>query len=137
MPTRKGPSPHLTWAELGCRDGTAYPVPWRATRAVTLAVVFEAIRAACGGDPITVNSAYRTPEYNRRIGGAAKSQHVEGRALDLRPPKGMALAEFYRRIRHLANHLETLKGIGRYRTFVHVDTRPTARLAVWSGTGVS
>jgi uncharacterized protein YcbK (DUF882 family) len=132
-----GPSKHLSWAELACKDGTPYPQAWRATRAVELAALFEAIRAECDDRPIAVTSAYRTPAYNRRIGGARLSQHVEGRALDLKPPKGMGIAEFYRRIRALADRLDTLKGLGRYRTFVHVDTRPASRLAVWSGTGVS
>jgi len=30
-----------------------------------------------------VSSGYRSPELNRAIGGSKRSQHVEGRALDL------------------------------------------------------
>jgi uncharacterized protein YcbK (DUF882 family) len=135
-----GPSPHLSWAELACRNAerTPYPSHWRESRAVQLAAVFEAIRAECDNQPIVVSSAYRTPVYNRSIGGARHSQHVEGRALDLKPPKGMGIAEFYRRIRALADRLDAIGGLGRYRTFVHVDTRQrqNGRLAVWSGTGV-
>lgn len=132
----RGPSAHLTWAELACKDGTAYPQEWRASRAVTLAQVFEAIRAACGQQPIAVVSAFRTPEHNRRIGGARHSQHVQGRALDLKPPKGMTVAQFHARILALVPALPALRGVGRYRSFVHVDVRPADRLARWTGAGV-
>ena len=35
------------------------------------------------GVPIYVSSGYRCPDLNRAIGGAKRSQHMEGRALDL------------------------------------------------------
>jgi len=131
------PSAHLTWAELACKDGTPYPELFKATRGLTLAGVFETIREACGNRPIRVLSAYRSPEHNRTIGGARHSQHVEGRALDLQPPSGMTVAAFYTRIRVLAETDLRIGGVGRYRTFVHVDIRPRGqRVAVWSGSGV-
>jgi len=33
--------------------------------------------------PIFVSSGYRSPQVNRAIGGSMRSQHMEGRALDL------------------------------------------------------
>ena len=120
-----GPSPHLAWAELGCKDGTAYPPEFiQDGRVARLAAVFEAIRAACGDQPIAILSAYRSPAHNRAVGGARHSQHVQGRALDLRPPKGWTVSRFHHRIRELAAALPELKGVGRYQTFVHVDVRP-------------
>ena len=44
--------------------------------------VFQPLRNAFGC-PIHVSSGYRGPELNRAIGGSKRSQHVEGRALDL------------------------------------------------------
>ena len=35
------------------------------------------------GVPIYVSSGYRSPELNKAIGGSLRSQHMEGRALDL------------------------------------------------------
>jgi hypothetical protein len=35
------------------------------------------------GRELTVNSGYRSPEYNRRIGGAKRSQHMSGYAIDV------------------------------------------------------
>ena len=36
------------------------------------------------GKPITVNSGYRCPLHNSRVGGVANSQHMRGEAADLR-----------------------------------------------------
>lgn len=37
----------------------------------------QALRNALG-KPMIINSAYRSPEHNRRVGGAKASQHLEG-----------------------------------------------------------
>lgn len=131
-----GPSAHLSWEELACKDGTPYPADWRDTRAVALAEVFEAVRAAIG-QPIVIGSAYRTQAHNARVGGAPRSQHLEGRALDLYPPKGWTIDRFYAAVRRVALARENeIHGLGRYPTFVHIDIRPRVdgRVTVWTGT---
>jgi len=35
------------------------------------------------GVPLIVHSAYRSPEYNRRVGGAKHSMHLQGAAFDI------------------------------------------------------
>lgn len=35
------------------------------------------------GHPITVNSGYRSPELNKKVGGASSSQHTKGQAADI------------------------------------------------------
>jgi hypothetical protein len=35
------------------------------------------------GKPVIVRSAYRSPEHNRAVGGAARSRHMEGAAFDI------------------------------------------------------
>lgn len=134
----KGPSAHLTWQELACKDGTPYPKEFVADgRVYRLATMFESIRAMCGGKPLVINSAYRSPEWNRKIGGARNSQHVQGRALDIEPPEGLNIDEFYNLIR--ADYIELgVNGLGHYTTFVHCDIRitPNGRLVVWNGDGV-
>ena len=35
------------------------------------------------GKPIKINSFYRSPKLNKAIGGASKSQHLKGEAIDL------------------------------------------------------
>lgn len=44
--------------------------------------VLDPLRKAWG-KPITVTSGYRCPELNRRVGGAAGSQHQSGMAADI------------------------------------------------------
>ena len=44
--------------------------------------VFQPLRDSFGC-PIYVSSGYRSAELNTAIGGSSRSQHVEGRALDL------------------------------------------------------
>ena len=44
--------------------------------------IFQPIRDHFGS-PIYVSSGYRSADLNRAIGGSKRSQHVEGRALDL------------------------------------------------------
>lgn len=140
-------TPHLTWDEVHCWDRTVtpqrliavYPVDWRGVRIQTLAREFEAIRAGLsqrvGRDaPLIVNSAYRTPAYNRRIGGSPKSQHVWGRALDLRPKNQFDLADLYDVALNRARSIGAIRGLGRYPTFIHIDIRPTVDLALWDET---
>lgn len=44
--------------------------------------VFEPLRKAVNG-PIKINSFFRSEELNKAIGGSSKSQHCQGRAMDL------------------------------------------------------
>ncbi len=70
------------------------------------------------GIPYTPNSAYRTPEHNKRVGGSPKSQHLTGKAIDIPLLKGYTIEE-------MAGIAEELgfTGIGLYQNFIHVDTR--------------
>lgn len=71
------------------------------------------------GAPVTFNSAYRTPEHNKKVKGAKKSYHLEGRAFDI-VVKGHTPLE-------VARYAQTLgiQGIVQYNGFVHVDSRDT------------
>jgi uncharacterized protein YcbK (DUF882 family) len=130
-----GPTQHLTWREMACHDGTEYPKQWRDSRAVIIAQAFEGVRKLFGDKPIKILSGYRTETYNKKIGGAKFSQHVQGRALDLRPPDGVDVDTFYNTIRANVDSLG-IHGLGRYTTFVHIDVRPTDKLVSWKGYGV-
>ncbi len=138
----KGPSQHLSWAELACHNSfgkqlAPYP-PERIDRALALASEFEALREACTAAlgkaaKIRVISAYRTPERNAAVGGASGSMHVEGRALDLAPPRGMTYDEFVGVVLDQASRRGIIRGVGIYRAdgHVHVDIRPAVKLARW------
>lgn len=59
------------------------PDEWTTENLRQIAInIFQPLREAFGS-PIYVSSGYRSGELNTAIGGSARSQHVEGRALDL------------------------------------------------------
>ena len=53
----------------------------------------EVLRSRAGA-PIIINSGYRSPQLNRKIGGAANSNHLTGCAVDIRT-SGMEQAICY------------------------------------------
>jgi uncharacterized protein YcbK (DUF882 family) len=96
--------------------------------------MFEQVRACVGAGPLTITSAYRTPEYNASIGGAPSSQHVAGRALDIACPRGLTWAEFLAGVQRAVEMKGSLvRGLGLYpvRGFIHVDCRPGVKLVAW------
>ena len=40
------------------------------------------------GKPLIVTSGYRSPEFNKSIGGAPRSSHLTGAAIDIAAPHG-------------------------------------------------
>ncbi len=69
--------------------------------------------------PVTINSAYRTPSYNAKVGGVANSHHTKGTAADI-VVKGVLPKE----VAFFAESImKNFGGIGLYNNFVHIDTR--------------
>ena len=82
-------------------------------------------------ESIKINSGYRCPSHNSKVGGASKSQHLTGNASDLvahdHTPKQLAdVIEGLIRIGAIEEG-----GLGRYDTFTHYDRRGTK--ARWNG----
>lgn len=108
-----GPSPHLGWEELACRGtGRVYVDP-------RVPEAFERMREVIGR-PLIVTSGYRSPEHNAAVGGATKSQHMLGTAIDVLtanvdPHKLQAAAED-----------AGFTGVGTYpdQGFLHLDVGP-------------
>lgn len=126
-----GKSLHISWKELACKDGSPYPSNFVCDgRLIELVVMFERIRKHFGDRPIIINSAYRTVAYNKKVGGSPKSQHIEGKALDIQPPKGSDINSFYSELESNAKWMG-IRGLGKYKTFVHVDIRESNELVKW------
>lgn len=90
-----------------------------------LVSVLQKIRAHFGKS-VTITSAYRTPSKNKAIGGEKYSQHLYGRAADIKvsgvSPKKVAA---------YADKILPNGGVGTYGSFTHVDVRGTK--ARWKG----
>jgi uncharacterized protein YcbK (DUF882 family) len=79
------------------------------------------------GQPLTINSGYRTPGRNKEVGGAKNSRHLYGDAVDIRTwDTNYTPDEFAELVMKVADEIEIEKenlGIGYYNGRVHVDVR--------------
>lgn len=107
--------------EFRCKDGTHVPeelIPNVQELANNLQVIRDRI-----GVPLHINSAYRTAKHNKRMGGTEKSQHLEGKAADLRADS-YTPKELHRTIAKLIEEGKVKEGgLGLYKHFVHYDIR--------------
>ncbi|MCJ8502219.1 N-acetylmuramoyl-L-alanine amidase [Desulfatitalea alkaliphila] len=112
-----------------CRGLNTYPPPHLWRNIIHTALMVDAIRAELGA-PIRITSCYRSPAYNRCVGGAADSRHLHFDAIDFVCRTGTP--EIWRRV---AAHLRDsdprfVGGIGASAAgVVHIDTR--GRPADW------
>ena len=79
------------------------------------------------GKSVTITSAYRTASKNKAVGGSTYSQHLYGKAADIKvsgvsPKRVAAYAE---------KLLPKKGGIGIYSTFTHIDVRTSK--SRWNG----
>lgn len=130
-------SEHFTWAEMACHDGTDVPVELEGN-AVRLCGLLETIRKLFGG-PLVLLSAYRTPRYNRKVGGATLSQHMKATAGDIRPIDVREVERLAAIVRANIPALPGLGGWGVYPQWIHVDVRDHrigGHIAYWVGSGI-
>ena len=107
--------------EFACKDGSDAILV-----APKLVMLLQTIRSYYG-KAVVVNSAYRTPQYNAKVGGVEQSQHCYGTAADISISgvKPSVLAEYIRKL------MPDFGGVGIYSSFVHVDVREER--ADWKG----
>lgn len=112
-------SKHFSRREFRCNCGCG-----KDTVDAALVAVLERVRAHFDR-PVTISSGNRCRDYNRRCGGAEKSQHLLSKAADIKV-SGVSPAEVYEWL------AETHPGgLGKYHTFTHIDVRDGA--IRWSG----
>jgi uncharacterized protein YcbK (DUF882 family) len=113
--------------EFRCKDGTDVPedlIENVKKLAKNLQILRNHIQR-----PITIMSGYRTPDYNKKCGGAKKSQHLLATAADI-IVSGMTSLEVRDIVIKLIKDGEMDSGgVGIYPTFVHYDVR--GRNARW------
>ena len=114
-------SKNFTLSEFSCKDGTQVPpIYFKNIKklAENLQVLRDEIKL-----PIRINSGYRTPAYNKKIGGAAISQHLFAKAADINV-LGMSPSVLKSVIERLIKEKRMHNGaIGLYTSFVHYDIR--------------
>ena len=117
-------------SEFECNDGGEKPQEVFDNVEVH-AYNLQTIRDFCDAS-VTINSAYRSPSYNKKVGGATKSQHLTGNASDI-TIKGYTPDEVADIIEGLIR-IDAIEegGVGRYDTFTHYDRRGTK--ARWDNT---
>ena len=108
-------------SEFRCKDGTDVPAELL-PNVQKLANELQRLRDELGL-PIKINSGYRTKSYNKKIGGASNSMHVQAKAADI-VVTDITPTNLYKRIEKLIEEGKiNFKGVGVYDTFVHVDVR--------------
>ena len=107
--------------EFACKDGSSVPEKY-VPNVFKVAKQLEIIRTHLG-QPIIINSAYRTESYNKKVGGAIRSQHLTASAVDI-VVLGYSPQYVYTIIRSLMRAGAIAGGcVILYKTFVHYDIR--------------
>ena len=78
------------------------------------------------GIQFKINSGYRTPDYNRKVGGGTASSHLIGRAADIHcthTGKRLKIIE--------ALSMVGFQRFGIAKTFIHVDNDDQKPNAIW------
>lgn len=104
---------HFKVKEFACKDGS--PIVFIDEY---LWIVLDILRDKIG-KPIIITSGYRTPEWNRKTGGAKYSYHMRGMAADIQvhemAPKQVA--------KELNAIVPNGCGIIVYKNWIHIDVR--------------
>lgn len=107
--------------EFACKDGTKVPKQYF-SNVKKLAENLQVLRDHLG-KPIIINSGYRSPKYNKSVGGASASKHLLAEAGDIRV-SGMTSKQVHSEILKLiAEGKMHNGGLGLYNNFVHYDVR--------------
>ena len=104
---------HFKVKEFACKDGSTI-VFVDEYLAVLLEILRETIKK-----PVIITSGYRTPEHNKKVGGAKYSFHMRGMAADI-TVKDMTPKDVAKELDKLAPNS---CGIIVYKSWVHFDTR--------------
>lgn len=115
--------PNISYGEIITKTGnpknTLPPrVLW--PNIVKTAVVVQIVRDILG--PVIIHSTYRSPEYNRSVGGKRSSLHVQFNAIDF-DVRGVDHATVFQLLHDLRDKEVFKGGLGLYSWGCHVDTR--------------
>ena len=108
-------------SEFDSKDGAEMPKEVLAN-IIKLAGYLQILRDTLNKS-IKINSGYRSPSHNKKIGGKPKSIHLTGLAADI-VVNGMTPKEVFDAVEKLQNEGKLPQGgLSAYPTFTHVDFR--------------
>lgn len=84
-------------------------------------IKLDELREASGVS-LTILSSYRSPSYNKKVGGVSRSFHLQGRAADIRVNTGEDRAKVIKAALNLGLTVGVMK------TALHIDNRKTQKL---------
>ena len=112
---------NFTWSEM-LKGGSRIPVDKGVTmRIIKLIQYMDEVRAFLGNRSIIVTSGYRDPVSNRAVGGASRSRHMVGDAIDFYVD-GLDVVDVFYKLKSYHRQGGLAVGNG----FVHLDLRPGA-----------
>lgn len=132
-------TPHFSWDELASNNGERIPAALR-RNAIRHAWNLERFRHALGDVPMSIDGPYRSPAYNRQIGGASDSRHTHADASDFFIEQiGRWIAQSKKLhskgdVVRIANRIWAKGGVGNETSgTLHVDSRGyRARFVTWT-----
>ena len=112
---------NFSLSEFDCKDGSELPIALL-PNVLDLADNLQVLRDYLGV-PISINSAYRSLEHNRKIKGSTKSQHLLAKAADI-VVESKTPDEVANIIKYLIFGGKMMQGgLKAYGTFTHYDIR--------------
>ena len=110
-------------SEFACNDGTPVPEELQCNTQ-KLAKNLQVLRDEIG-ESLTILSGYRSPSWNKKVGGKTASYHMKGMAADL-TTKSFTPKQLHAKIEKLiaAGKMQQ-GGLGLYPGFCHYDIRKT------------
>ena len=116
------PNSHFSWGEF-TKGGSRMPESKSVVEnIIKIAKHLENLRSYLGNRPIKLTSAYRPPAVNKAVGGARKSRHLVGDAVDFYVV-GMSIWEAQKKTIEFARKHNLAIGLGAKRGFIHLDAR--------------
>ena len=114
----------LTYFKVNEFNQPNLPESWRKMD-LNLLMLLDKMRHRAGV-PFKINSAYRSPEYNKKIGGVSNSAHCLGKAVDIaaKDSKTRYL------IIEAAIHYK-IQRIGISKSFIHLDIKDKPKEVAW------